>query len=63
LSCDENKFNSRVRWYIGDHINIKYGTSHTFNKNDSWGESWIYNKNINYIVPDDQIYIFNKNIY
>ncbi len=62
LSCDENKFNSRVRWYIGDHINVKYGTSHTFNKNDGWGESWIYNNNINYIVPDDQIYIFNKNI-
>lgn len=62
LSCDKNKFNSRVRWYIGDHINIKYGTSYTFNINDCWGESWIYNKDINYIVPDDQIYIFHKNI-
>ena len=58
--CDKNSLNSRVRFYIGPEINIKYGASHT--TNDSWSKSWIYNNSLLTIAPDDQIYIVNNNI-
>jgi len=62
LSCDNNSINARSRWYIGPHINIPYGTSHSFKSGDPWEESWIYSETVKDITPDDHIYIFNKNI-
>tara|TARA_B100000902_G_C27317399_1_gene922208 strand:+ start:3424 stop:4170 length:747 start_codon:yes stop_codon:yes gene_type:complete len=60
--CDKNRINSRVRWYIGKHINILNGTSFSVTKDSPWTNSYLYDNNINYIVPDDQIYIFHKSI-
>lgn len=58
--CDKNSVNSRIRFYVGPEINVKYGTSHT--TNDCWSKSWIYNDLLLTIVPDDQIYIVHNNI-
>lgn len=58
--CNKNCLNSRLRFYIGPDLNIKHGASHT--TNDAWSKSWIYNSTILTVVPDDQIYIFHKNI-
>lgn len=60
--CDKNCINSRVRWYIGDHINIKNGTSLNIGEDSCWKNSYIYDNNITYIVPDDQILFFHKTI-
>lgn len=60
--CDKNKINSRVRWYIGEHTNVKNGTSLKIDEDCCWTNSYIYDNNINYIVPDDQIYFFHKTI-
>ena len=60
--CDKNKINSRVRWYIGDHTNVKNGTSLKIDEDCCWTNSYIYDNNINYIVPDDMIYFFHKAI-
>jgi hypothetical protein len=62
LSCNKDAMNTRLRWYNGPHLFILYGTSHSVKKNDVWEQSWIYNVDEQNITPDDQIYIFNKNI-
>lgn len=60
MNLSKNQINSRCRSYEGPSINLKHGFS--CQKSCVRSSDLIYNKTNTIICPDDQLYIFHKNI-
>ena len=60
MNLSKNQINSRCRSYEGPSINLKHGFS--CQKEKLRSDDLLYNEEIINIKPDDQLYIFHKNI-
>ena len=65
-SCSKNAINARVRGYEGPRINVRYGAAvpNDYRHGDKLvhQKDYLHNENTIQINPDDQFYIFHKNI-